>query len=70
MTKPNFLNVQNIFNEDNLKWKMTSNGRLHKVAEFDCLDNHVSNSPSNGKLTKIANFESKGSSNLLNTWRW
>ena len=31
MTKPNYPNVQNVSDEDDLKWKMTSNGRLPKI---------------------------------------
>ena len=42
MTKPNFSNDSNIQNEDDLKWKMTSNGRLPKT-----------NSNSNFKLRLI-----------------
>ena len=33
MTKPNFSNVSNISNEDDLKWKMASNGRLPKITK-------------------------------------
>ncbi len=42
MTKPNLPNVQNVSNEDDLKWKMTSNGRLPKIANFEYLSNHWS----------------------------
>ena len=42
MTKPNFPNVQNVSNEDDLKWKMTSNGRLPKIAKFEYFSNHWS----------------------------
>ncbi len=42
MTKPNFPYVQNISNEDDLEWKMTSNGRLPKIANFEYLSNHWS----------------------------
>ena len=37
MTKPNFPNVQNIF-----QMKMTSNGRLPKIAKFKYPSNHWS----------------------------
>ena len=40
MTELNFLNVQNISNEDDLGWKMTLNGRLPKIAKFEYLSNH------------------------------
>jgi hypothetical protein len=39
MTKPNFSNISNIWKEDDLKWKMTSNGRLPKIAKFEYLSN-------------------------------
>ncbi len=42
MTKPSFPNVQNISNEDDLEKKMTSNGRLPKIAKFEYLSNHWS----------------------------
>ena len=42
MTKPNLPNVQNISNDDDLGWKMTSNGRLPKIAKFEYLNNHWS----------------------------
>ena len=45
MTKPNFHNVQNIYDEDDFKWKMTSNGRLPKIAKFKYLSNHWSDLP-------------------------
>ena len=40
MTKPNFPNVQNISKEDDLEWKMASNGRLPKIAKFEYHSNH------------------------------
>ena len=42
MTKPNFSNVPNVPNEDDLKWKMTSNGRLPKISKFEYLCHHWS----------------------------
>ena len=42
MTKPRFPNVQNISTKDDLEWKMTSNGRLPKIAKFEYLSNHWS----------------------------
>ena len=42
MTKSSFPDVQNISNEDDLDWKMTSNGRLPKTAKFEYLSNHWS----------------------------
>ena len=45
MTKPNFPNVQNVSNEDDLQWKMTSNGRLPNIAKFEYLSNHWSDLP-------------------------
>ena len=39
LTKPSQANVSN---EDDLKWKMTSNGRLPKKAKFKYLSNHWS----------------------------
>ena len=45
MTKPSFPDVQNISNEDDIEWKMTSNGRLPKIAKFEYLSNHWSNLP-------------------------
>ena len=35
----------NISNEDDLIWKMTSNGRLPTLAKFEYLDNHWSDPP-------------------------
>ena len=35
MTILKFPNVQNISNEDDPKWNMTSNGRLPKTAKFE-----------------------------------
>ena len=40
LTKPNFPNAQNVSNEDDLKWKINSNGRLPKIAKFEYLSNH------------------------------
>ena len=34
-----------ILDEDGLKWKMTSNGRLPKIAKFEYLSNHWSDLP-------------------------
>ena len=45
MTEPNFPNVQNVSNDDNLKWKMTSNGRQPLIAKFEYLSNHWSDLP-------------------------
>ena len=45
MTNVNFPNVTNVLNEDNLKWKMTSNGRQPKIAKFEYLSNHWSDLP-------------------------
>ena len=42
MTKSSFPDVQNISNEDDLEKKMTSNGRLPKIAKFEYLSNHWS----------------------------
>ena len=50
MTKPNFHNVQNISNEDDLKWKMTSNGRLPIIGKFEYIYNHWSDFPQNLNL--------------------
>ena len=61
MTKPNFPNVQNVSNildEDDLKWKMTSNGRLPKIAKFEYLSIHWSN------LSKIVNLGLYDQANL------
>ena len=45
MIKPNFPNLQNLTNEDDLKWKMTLIGRLPKIAEFEYLSSHWSDLP-------------------------
>ena len=45
MTKPNLPNVQNVSNEDDLKWKMTSNEKLPKLTKFEYLSNHWSDLP-------------------------
>ena len=50
MTILKFPNVQNISNEDDPKWNMTSNGRLPKTAKFEYLSNHWSNLPQNLNL--------------------
>ena len=42
MTKENFANVPN---EDNLKWKMTSNGRLPQISKVKYLINYWSDLP-------------------------
>ena len=42
MTKENFANVPN---EDNLKWKMTSNGRLPQISKVKYLSNYWSDLP-------------------------
>ena len=42
MTKPDFPNVQNVLNEDDPKWKMTSNRSHPKVVKFEYLSNHWS----------------------------
>ena len=52
MIKQNFANLQNISNEDGFKWKMTSIGRLLKIAKFEYLRNNWSNLP------KILNLDS------------
>ena len=43
MTKPDFPNVQNVLNEDDPKWKMTSNRSHPKGVEY--LSNHWSDLP-------------------------
>ena len=58
MTKPNFLYVRNISNEDDLEWKMTSNGRLPKTAKFEYLSNHWSD------LSQILNLGLYDQANL------
>ena len=60
MIKPNFLNVQNISNEDDLEWKMTSNGRLPKIAKFEYLSNHWSD------LSQILNLSFCDQTNYKN----
>ena len=50
MTKPNFPNAQNILNEEDLKWEMTSNGRLPEIAKFEYISNHWSNLPQTSNL--------------------
>ena len=35
MTKTNLPNDQNVSNEDDFKWKITSNGRLPKIAKLE-----------------------------------
>ncbi len=45
MTMPNLPEVQNVSNEDNLKWKMTSNGRQPTIVKFEYLSNHWSDLP-------------------------
>ena len=42
MTKENFANVSN---EDNLKWKMTSYGRLPQISKVEYLSNYWSDLP-------------------------
>jgi hypothetical protein len=42
MTKENFANVSN---EDDLKWKMTSNGRLSQISKVKYLSNYWSDLP-------------------------
>ena len=44
--------VQNILNEDDLEWKMTSNRRLPKTAKFEYLSKHWSD------LSQILNLDS------------
>ena len=50
MTKQNFPDVNKIGNEDGLKWKITSKGRLTKIAKFEHLSNHWSQPPQTLKL--------------------
>ena len=38
-------NVQNVSNEDDLKWKMTSNGRQPKIEKIEYLSNQWSDLP-------------------------
>ena len=45
MTKSDFPHVQNVSNEDDLKWKMTSNRKLPKIAKFEYFSNHWSDFP-------------------------
>ena len=42
MTKENCANVSN---EDNFKWKMTSNGRLPKISKVKYLSNYTLDLP-------------------------
>ncbi len=48
----------NISNKDDLKWKMTSNGRLPKIAKFEYLSNHWSD------LSQILNLGLYDQANL------
>ena len=50
MIKSSFPNLQNISNEDNIKWKMISIGRLPKIAKFEYLSNNWSDLPQTLKL--------------------
>ena len=53
-----FPNIQNVSNEDDLKWKMTSNGRLLKKTKFEYLSNHWSD------LSQILNLGLYDQANL------
>ena len=48
----------NILNEDDIRWKMTSNGRQPKIAKFEYLSNHWSNH------SKIVNLGLNDTANL------
>ena len=50
MTKPNLPNVQNVSNEDDQKWKMTSNRSHPKVVKIEYLSNYWSDLPQTLKL--------------------
>ena len=45
MTKRDFPNVQNVLNEDDPKWKMTSNRSHPKIVKFEYISNHWSDLP-------------------------
>ena len=45
MIKPNFPNIQNVSNEDDLQWKMTLNGRQPKIAKIEYLSTPWSDLP-------------------------
>ena len=68
MTKEKFANVSN---EDDLKWKMTSNGRLPQISKVKYLSNYWSDLPQilnldlcdQTKLYKCFTFQMKKTSN-------
>jgi hypothetical protein len=58
VTKENFANVSN---EDDIKWKMTSNGRLPQISKVEYLSNDWSDLPkiytcmTKAKFTNVSN---------------
>ena len=61
MTKENFANVSN---EDDLKWKMTSNGRLPQISKVKYLSNYWSDLP------QILNLGLCDQSKLYKCFKW
>ena len=61
MTKENFANVSN---EDDLKWKMTSNGRLPQISKVKYLSNYWSD------LSQILNLVLYDQRELCKCFKW
>ena len=61
MTKPNFSNVSN---EDNLQWKLTSNGRLPQISKMKYLSHYWSDLP------HILNLGLCDQSKLYKCFKW
>ena len=63
MTKENFANVSN---EDDFKWRMTSNGRLPKISKVKYLSNHWSDLP---QILNLGLYDQRELCKCFK-WRW